>query len=291
MLMGGAVMEQAEPPGIPSRSVLPNVGNPTMAHLRYAEELHAALPEELKSAAHDPLGAVALIYALLLSPDENIRRTQVAELARRADASVFEKITPLFSRVDAAVIAARLPLVNIALGALRHLSVEQFNQFSATLNWLIGSDGKIELFEFVLQKAVLRHLAPRFGAARPMAVQYYTLKPLVPDCAVILSALAHVGSGDAAEIANAFATGAPYLRAPAGINLALLPIQQCGVDQLGPALVRLALAAPVIKKNLLDACAYVVGADGVIVVAEAELLRAVADTLDCPLPPFIASAA
>ena len=41
-----------------------------------------------------------------------------------------------------------------------------------------------------------------------------------------------------------------------------------------------------IKKNLLNACAYVVGADGVIVENEAELLRAVADTLDCPIPPL-----
>ena len=61
---------------------------------------------------------------------------------------------------------------------------------------------------------------------------------------------------------------------------------QCGIEQLDAALNRLALAVPVIKKNLLNACAYVVGADGVIVENEAELLRAVADTLDCPMPPL-----
>jgi uncharacterized tellurite resistance protein B-like protein len=31
----------------------------------------------------------------------------------------------------------------------------------------------------------------------------------------------------------------------------------------------------------------VVGADGVILETEAELLRAIADTLDCPMPPFV----
>jgi hypothetical protein len=30
----------------------------------------------------------------------------------------------------------------------------------------------------------------------------------------------------------------------------------------------------------------VVGADGVILESEAELLRAITDTLDCPLPPM-----
>ena len=58
------------------------------------------------------------------------------------------------------------------------------------------------------------------------------------------------------------------------------------MEQVSAALNRLALAAPIIKKNLLDAAAHVIGADGVILENEAELLRAVADTLDCPVPPL-----
>jgi hypothetical protein len=169
---------------------------------------------------------------------------------------------------------------------LRQLDAGQFSQFSQTLEWLIGSDGNVELFEFVLQKIVRRHLAPKFGLARPSAVQYYTLKPLVPDCALVLSALAYVGSEDAAEIQKAFNIGAPYLRAPGDAGMELLPPDQCGVEPVSTALDRLALAAPIIKKNLLEAAARVVGADGVILENEAELLRAVADTLDCPLPPM-----
>jgi hypothetical protein len=38
---------------------------------------------------------------------------------------------------------------------------------------------------------------------------------------------------------------------------------------------------------VIDACLYVVGADGVIQERQAELLRAIADTLDCPIPPFV----
>jgi uncharacterized tellurite resistance protein B-like protein len=44
---------------------------------------------------------------------------------------------------------------------------------------------------------------------------------------------------------------------------------------------------PTIKKNLIEACVHTVGADGVMTENEAELLRAVADTLDCPIPPFV----
>jgi uncharacterized tellurite resistance protein B-like protein len=55
------------------------------------------------------------------------------------------------------------------------------------------------------------------------------------------------------------------------------------------ALNRLCQAAPQIKKSLLGACALTVAADGVIQETEAELLRAIADTLDCPMPPFLQS--
>jgi uncharacterized tellurite resistance protein B-like protein len=264
---------------------LPNLGNPTPLHLKYAGQLRDALPENLRAAAREPLAATALIYALLLSADEKLRAEQLAEIARRVTADVSQKTTALFPDVAAVAKHARLPLVNLAVGALRNLSADQFKQFSQTLEWLVGSDGKIELFEFVLQKIVRHHLTPKFGGARPATIQFYTLKPLVPDCVVILSALANAGSSDAAEIRQAFDAGAPYLRAP-GVPLALLTAEQCGVNPLDAALNRLALAVPIIKKNLLEACAHVVGADGVIVENEAELLRAVADTLDCPIPPL-----
>jgi hypothetical protein len=103
----------------------------------------------------------------------------------------------------------------------------------------------------------------------------------------VLSALANVGSSDAAEIEKAFETGVPYLRAPNDGDLTLLPREQCGVDKIDAVLNRLALAVPTIKKNLIEACVHTVGADGVMTENEAELLRAVADTLDCPIPPFV----
>jgi hypothetical protein len=184
----------------------------------------------------------------------------------------------------------RLPIVNLALGALKQLTPQQYGQFSSTLQWLINSDGQVALFEFVLQKIVMRNLGAKFGDAPRRAVQFYTLKPLIPDCVVVLSALAQVGSDDAAEVRKAFNTGVPYLRAPDSVPIELLPVDQCGIGVLGDALDRLSQSVPIIKKNVLEASAHVIGADGVIHEEEAELLRAVADTLDCPMPPLQASA-
>ena len=287
-VVGGAILASDNdlPPVIKSDSVVRNLGNLTALHLKYAEELRNSLPENLKAAACHPLDATALIYALLLSHDESQRTAQMAGFAGRVPPSVPEKIKALYPDVAQTATHARLPLVNLALPALRQLSRDEYNQFSQALQWLIDSDGEVELFEFVVQKIVLRHLDSEFNGVRKPVIEFYTLKPLVPDCAVILSALAYVGSEDAGEIQKAFDSGVPFLRVPEGFSLALLPVAQCGIEQLNTSLDRMVVAAPIIKKNLLEASARVVGADGVIQEAEAELLRAIADTLDCPMPPL-----
>jgi len=267
-------------------AVLPNLGKPTPQHLRYAEELRNSFPEVVQSAAREPLDASALIYALLLSPDETLRSKQLGEICQRAAPGMGDKTAALWPDVAPITARARLPLVNLALPALRQLRPDEFEQFSQALQWLIESDGQIEIFEFVLQKIVRRHLASESGEIRPTSIQYHTLKPLVPDCSVVLSALANASSSDAGEIEKAFHAGAPHLRAtPDGLRL--LPHEQSGLEQLDTALDRFALAAPQIKKNLLEACVQAVGADGMIQEREAELLRAIADTLDCPIPPFV----
>ena len=46
---------------------------------------------------------------------------------------------------------------------------------------------------------------------------------------------------------------------------------------------------PQIKKNFLNSCAETIAADGIMQSREAELLSAIADALDCPIPPLIPS--
>jgi hypothetical protein len=169
---------------------------------------------------------------------------------------------------------------------LRLLRPEEYQRFRHALQWLVESDEQIDLFEFVLQKILDRTLAPQFTRARPSVVQFYSMKPLAPDAAILLSALANTGSADAGEIARAFEAGAPYLRA-GEVDVMLLPRDECGLDRISAALDRLALAVPQIKRNVLEASVRVVGADGVIQERQAELLRAIAETLDCPIPPFV----
>jgi hypothetical protein len=255
-------------------------------HLRYAEQLRAAIPESLRPATRDPLSAQALIFAMLVSDDGAKREDQLQEVARRMGPVVGEKVAAFYPEVAPLRAQARLPMVNLIIPALRLLRPVELQQLRDSVKWLVESDGQVELFEFMLLKILQRNLAPRFAGARPAVVQFYSMKPLVADAAVLLSALANVSSADATEVAAAFQAGVPDLRA-GEVEVSLLPREQCGLDQVSAALDRLALAVPQIKKNLLEASVRVVGADGVVQEHEAELLRAIAETLDCPIPPFV----
>lgn len=278
------------PPAIPTtvrmQNIMPNLGQPTPMHLRYAEQLRDSFPESVRAATRNPESSVALIYALLLSEDATMRTTQLQELAKRTAPGISDRTAALHSEVAPIAVRTRLPLVNLALPALRHLRPEEFQEFNRTLKWLIESDDQIDVFEFVLQKIIQRNLVAHFAPTRPPATQFYTMKPLVPDVEILLSAFARVSSAEEGEVAKAFQAGAPYART-GDQPLSLRPRDQCGLEQIDGALNRLALAVPQIKKNLLEASVRVVGADGVVQEAEAELLRAIAETLDCPIPPFV----
>lgn len=272
--------------GVQAGTILPNLGKPAPRHLRYAEELRDSFPSVVLSSAREPLAATAVVYAMLLSPNEDFRTRQLAELAKRGMHGVSDTTASLWPEVAPVVARARLPLINLALPALRSLRPDEIQQFSQTLQWLVESDGQIDVFEFVLQKIVSRHLASHSGEARSRSKQYHSLKPLLADCGVVLSALANASSSNADEVTKTFQAGAACLGVKID-SLELLSREQSGLKELDKALDRLALAVPKIKKRMLEACVHAVGADGVIQEREAELLRAIADTLDCPIPPFV----
>jgi Zn-dependent protease with chaperone function len=277
------------PPMIAPASVTAQAGTPTTLHLRLAEELRGEIPAGLQTAARESLGAATIVYALLLSDDPAVQAKQLTELSAAASAVACEETLRLLPEVRLVSSRAKLPLVDLVLPGLRQLSRRQFEEFNRAVKALVESDGEIDLFEYMLQKIVLRHLEPRYAGARKPVLQYYALKPLMGDCAILLSALAYVGQQGPDLVNRAFQRGAQILTSATQVPIGLIPEVQCDLEQVDAALNRLNLAVPQIKKNVLEACAQTVAADGVVQEMEAELLRAVADALDCPLPPLIGS--
>ncbi len=257
------------------------VASPTEIHRQYLRELLAAMPPAVVDAAHEPYGARALIYATLLDRDAAVRAAQLRALEQSADPDVFELTLSLTRAVTQLDVRARLPLVDMTLPALRALSSPQYQQFMKCFMDLVRADKRLGLFEWTLHQILLRHLRPQFERVSHPRVAYYGLQQLGDECSVLLSALARSGQHDAQ---TSFSAGAAHLP---DMTLRLLPPDQSGLVELNRALENLAQTAPKLRAQIVDACAATICADGKVKVSEGELLRAVCDMLDCPMPPLL----
>jgi hypothetical protein len=274
------------PVRVRANTIVNQVGAPTVAHLASAAALAAALPEPITQALRETFDAEALVYALLLSADAQTRTQQLRALQQFLEPALLNAVVRLFPTVQTLDRRYKLPVVARALPALRRLPAAHYDQFAHAVEALVQTDQQIDLFEYALQKLLLRHLTPHFRKVPPRVVQYYVLKPLLYDCAVLLSALAYVGHADAAQAEAAFNLGVRAL-GPDAPALPFLKFDRCNLAQIDTALGRFDQLSPPLKKQVLDACAQTVAADGLVQEKEVELLRAIADTLGCPLPPLL----
>jgi hypothetical protein len=156
---------------------------------------------------------------------------------------------------------------------------------------LVDADQRISLFEYALQRALLRHLAPHFTDVKRPATTYYALGQLARECSVVLSALAHFGSQDEAGAVAAFNAGVTMLgRERAGLTpsqITFLPRAECTLREFDAALGKLVSISPALKRAFLEACEAAVATDRAVSLEEGEMLRVIADSLDVPVPPLV----
>ena len=272
-----------------SEEVVQQVGAPQSQHRDYAQAVRDAIPASILAEAREPCGARAVICALLVDADAQIAARQFQRLAA-TDAALGRETQRLLPTVCDLKAECRLPLIDLAVPALQRLSPAQYASFRQCVQDLIAADAQEDLFEYTLQRVLLQNLEPRFGKPRKLQVAYYALAGVTRECAQLLSALAYAGQREADAAQRAFAQGAAQLGLPAGA-VVLLPSAEAGLDALDQALAKLVAIAPPLKRRLLAACADCVVADGEVTIEEAELLRAVSASLDCPMPPLLAAAA
>jgi len=240
----------------------------------------------VSAATRSTDGARAIIYSLLLSPDDPTRSGQLHLLQKNLGSATLQQVRDLLPAIDALNAHAKLPLVDLTLPSLRHLDPVEYSRFAQLVRELVEHDQAIDLFEYTLQKTLFRHLQIYYQPTPGGSRLYSSVQSLLPECSVLLSALAHIGQKDETAEAAAFQRGAGYLNAPQG-SAQLLSGEDRSLASVDAALDRLTQAAPSVKRNVLLACAQTVAADGQVHHRESELLRAIAAALDCPVPPFV----
>lgn len=271
----------------PSQGALSQMGQVTPVHLTYAAALIANMPKPVVMAAHETYGARALVYALLLDDDKEVRQKQITQLEQHADEQVYRDTLRLESMVMGLDQAGPLALIDLAIAPLRELAQSQYETFRKNVIALISADQKVSLFEWTLQRILMHHLEPAFSN-KPHEVRpiYGQLHPVVNQVNIVLSTLAYVGSENKNEATDAFASARPMLGSHLS-GVELLSSNQCTLKAVGQALDELVKLKLGPKRKLVHALATAISSDGKVTVREAELFRAIVDSLDCPVPPLL----
>jgi hypothetical protein len=236
-----------------------------------------ALPSSIQQALADPAGCRALALAVALSQNPAERTEQLQQLRALGEPAA-GLVGELAADVAEVPAGRRLPLLELAFAGLSAVPDPQKISLLARLRELTKFDREPDLHGFALWRVAecrLHPRPPRRGPANPAAYRN--------DVSVLLSTFAALSTSSTEEAAPLFERGLDELPDLAGT----VPTsrENLTMENLQIACVRLESAPFSLKKQVLEAAAQIVQADGLIAPEEAEMLRAMAASFGCPLPP------
>ncbi|XOV83239.1 MAG: M48 family metallopeptidase [bacterium] len=273
-------------PGAGPQGIVDQVGTLNATGLQAAQQMINHNPEQLKLAAHDPFEARALIYAMLIHPEQDpVSTQQLALIIERAESGVAPHVIRLLPLVRGSTDKDLLMLLEMAMPALKELSYKQYKTFTTNTAALITADKQVDIFEWVLHRILTKHLYGHFEGPRTVHGRIGNVSKLADDAGKLLSILASNSHENTDEQLRAYAAGAREL----GIRKPFAKQDVFDYQRMNDALARLRKLKPLAKPALLKACATTVLADDHVNAAEGALLQGIAATLDCPLPPSIYS--
>ena len=256
------------------------VGTVSDADLGYARTLLETLPADLHKKLHNPHQAELALYALILSSSDSDpqRLLQSAGLGEH-----LSDLLPLRQQLSELGSRLRLPIIDLALPTLKGQPSAQRKAILERLTSLTQADQRTTLFEWALVALARQQLDDR--ARRNRHTRFNRYRAVAGELQLAFSVMTWA-SGARDEQARALFRQASHGLLPEARTL--LPLSQCSSQRLGQALDRLADLSPLLKGPVIDGLADLVLADGKVQVSEAEMLRAIAALMECPLPPLFA---
>ncbi len=274
--LGDAITASHEhAPVSPAQAFVANVGQLGPRELEVAHTLLARIPAAVRDAARGMDTSPTLMLALLIDRDPAMAERQLAHVESHHGKAARDACSAHAAWLHRGGEALRLPLLDLALPSLSALPPARRDALLTSIDALIDMDGRIGLFEFVLRH-LIRDKPRRGRRAHASAAR------IQGAVARLIALVAHTGHRDAAAASAALAAG---LAAAPCEDAAPLPPARPGAAALDEMLDLLAGCAPAFQRRVLQACATTVFHDKQVTPAEAELLRAIARSLDCPVPP------
>ncbi|HEA54220.1 M48 family metallopeptidase [Marinobacter antarcticus] len=250
----------------------------------FAIHLLQRLPSTFRNLLYTRAGAIQLCYAMLIS--ELAEHTQAERLGLLRNHSLFgaqpDLLAKLLPTLQGLGEAVRFPALELAMPALRKLDPDERAELAENVRLLVDADNRVTLFELALTSFLSRHLGAEAGRVTP--VRYRRYNAVMPALQRLLSLMARAGARDNRD------AGALYLEAIAGFanrgNHDFPILAKVTMRELQETLTALNGLSPLLKPAVIDACGHCITYDSVIDVREYELMRLVADQLDCPMPPM-----
>ncbi|MGH8152188.1 MAG: M48 family metallopeptidase, partial [Rhodanobacteraceae bacterium] len=284
--IGGVVPARGADLAIAAAVVASRVGTPGTNDYQAAANLHAHIPAALAAAAHDPRGALAVVFALAISDHPDLQAQQVAVVSKSFDAALGDTVQSLLAQMADLHPMLRLPLAQLAFPALKRRPRPVIDRFTKTLDALIHAGGRVDLDEYCLARLVraqvLAALDPS-ASFKPGTLKLTDARDELRDLAALV---AHFGNDDEDTVRRAFQAAMQEALPNASIMYALPDDWQGALDR---ALGTLARLTPEGKQLTVRALTQAIAADGKVTVAESELLRVVCAVLGCPLPLVLGS--
>jgi len=262
------------------------IGSIDRAHLDAAHDALERTPDLLRAAAHDPMGARAVVYASLAAGADGAADSRV-DAIRSGDPAAADECREMLPAMRSLPRRQRLALVEVACGALGTLPLAEYQSFRGIVASVMRSDSRIDLYEWTVAQVLRSRVEDRFRAesTRPVPDRA-TLRSRQPQVVALLGLVACTTGNDAHTAEQALAAGLSAL----GMAPGRLPDpSQRSLDALSAALDSINGLKPSERGRLLSACVTIATHDGNVRDDEGLVVRAIAERLAVPLPPAIAA--
>ncbi len=265
-----------------SKSAIDFIGEPGPEHLALAAKNLQRLPDKLIEDAHSSFGACMLMHCLLIAlAGSETRRAQLAILQQGLSPQQYSSLLRTQEKIGGISRDHYLPLIDLSLPALKQLSAIQYRTFMSQLSQLIVADKQVSVFEWCIFK-ILRYNLDEKVKTREKRIDLNSAGWAVE---ALLSVLCQLGHSDPEQAQQTFNSAQNLLSTKNRLNFKAE--YQHNTEVLEKATDLLQFLKPLQKPRLLKAMVSCINADGIVTSEEAELLRAVAALLDCPIPPLL----
>jgi Zn-dependent protease with chaperone function len=257
------------------------IGAPAAEHMEEARKTLDSIPDELLNLSRESHGACAVVHCLLLDGNDGERQKHFTLLEKSVPGSVYALCEKIIATVDELPIQLRLPLIDLCLPSVKLLGTTDANNFMNAVMAQIKADGRVSLFEWALYRLLRQHMENK-----PVAGGQLKLSALSGACCTVLSALALSTHSNPQQIRQQFQLGWAALDLPATeADFSVLD----DMAKLDAAVRQLGRLQALAKPRLLKACCATICHENAYAPAAVELLRAIADSIDTPIPPIITS--